>query len=441
LISVNGSEEEITITLNTGVLQTLLETIADELINVFKANWQVPEQSDDKVRGDILRELRVIKEALVKPMQPSQSLANESLSKPIEVKHNEPGPSASSQSSNSADGVIDLTVDSEQEDQGSESVISEQSPKVGKKRSREDCHLSSPPTKRACSSSANSKNADDAASKSISVVSTSQQHTIMDLSQYMSLNLPCKTLASGNMSANVACRSSQEKQNELILATSSGLASPSDQSSLGGEPSATFTSLKRSSSRVRSNFQKTKSNQDPSPNVPSTPECVQQAETVTSKSDESSNDSQYTRNTTNYEKSIAGPSHKAGSGVLSEKPPTGEASTSTKLTFDSQGSATSKRTNKRFKQSQPVVHNQKQPETGTGHDLSLLNPTEGEVTGGKGPSRECTTPKQPRRKGTHSTSQESSSKDRKRGSRCPKSKRHLCPVCSKLDCGKCKNCL
>jgi hypothetical protein len=150
LISVNGSEEEITITLNTGVLQTLLETIADELINVFKANWQVPEQSDDKVRGDILRELRVIKEALVKPMQPSQSLVNESLSKPVEVKRNEPGPSASSLSSNSVEGVIDLTVDSEQED--SESVISEQSPRVGKKRSREDYHLSSPPTKRVCSS-------------------------------------------------------------------------------------------------------------------------------------------------------------------------------------------------------------------------------------------------------------------------------------------------
>jgi hypothetical protein len=263
----------------------------------------------------------------------------------------------------------------------------------------------------------------------------------MDLSQYLPLNLSGKTLASGNMSADVACRSSQEKQNELILATSSGLALTGGQSSFSGESSATFTSLKRSSS---SNFQKSKSNQEPSLNVPdrkSTPECVQQAETVTSKSDKSSNDSQYTSNTTNSEKSIAGPSHKVGPGVLSEKPPTGEASASTKLRFDSQGSAISKRTNKRFKQSQPALHNQKQPETGTGHDLSLLNPTEGEVTGGKGPSRECTGPKQPRRKGTHSTSQESSSKDRKRGSRCPKSKRHLCPVCSKLDCGKCKNCL
>ena len=427
LITVNDSEEEITIdiTLNMGVLQTLLETTANDLLQVFKASRQAPEQSDDEVRGEILRELYVIKKALMDSKQQSQSLENESMS---EVQCNEPGPSTSSPSLNSAGAMIDLPVDSKQED--SESVKCEQSPKVGQKRSREESHLSSPPTKRVCcstsmrkstwfnitvsNSSANSQNADGAASESI-----------------LSLNL---TTPSGNMNADVTHGNFQANQNKSIPSTSS---SPSGESSFSGGSSVTF---KRSCSKAGSSKSRQKGNQEPANilNKRSTTECIQPAETVNSKCDESSYGPRPTGNTTNSEISAAGPSHKTG--VLSEKASTSEAST--KQNIDSQGSATSMRTKKRYKQSHlAVLHDQKQSQAGTGHGLSLsVSLTKGKVTGEKGSSKST---KRPRKKESHLTSQEISSEsaDRKHGSRCPKSKKHLCPVCGKRNCGKCKNCL
>ena len=457
MITVNGSEQEITITLNTGVLQTLLETTANDLLGVFKANRQAPEQPDDKVREDILRELYGIKKELMGSKQQSQSLESESMS---EMQRNEPGPSTSSPSSNSAGDVIDLTQDSEQEDSKSE-----RSPKVGQKRLHEESHLSSPPAKRVCSStrrnskmstyfditagssSANSfQNADDAASKEISesVVCTSQQHTVMDLSQILSLNSTSKTTPSGNMSADVAFRNFLAKWNESIPSTSesSRLASPSGESSFSNESSVRF---KGSCSKAGSSKSQQKSNLDLEPaNVPdrrSTTECVQQTETVNSKCEESSNGPQPTFNTINSEKSAAGSPHKTGTIILlSEKVSTNEVSTKQNI-IDSQGSATNMGTKKRDKQSHLDVHDQKQSQAGASRGLSLsVSPTKGKGIGGKGSSRST---KRPSKKGPHSTGQESSSEsaDRKRGSRCPKSKRHLCPVCSKPDCGKCKNCL
>ena len=107
------TEEEITVTLNTGVLQTLLETTANDLLEVFKTSRQVPEQSDDEIRGKILRELYGIKRALVDSKQQSESLENESTSK---AQCSKPGPSTSvSSPSVSKSGVIDLTLDSEHE--------------------------------------------------------------------------------------------------------------------------------------------------------------------------------------------------------------------------------------------------------------------------------------------------------------------------------------
>ena len=428
MITVNILEEEITITINTDVLQTLLETTANDLLEVFKDSQLFPGQPDDKVRGDILRVLNYdIKKALMDSQQQSQSLENESMS---EVQRNEPGPSTSSPNLNSAGVVIELhaAVDSEQED--SESVICEQSPKMGRKRSHEESHLSSPPTKRVCSStpmrnstcfnttvsnsSANSQNEGGAASESI-----------------LSLN---SITPSGNMCADVTCRNFQASQNELIPSTSS----PSGKSSFSGGSSVTF---KRSCYNPGSNKSQHKSNQEPANilNKRSTTECVQQAKTVNSKSDESSNDSQPTGNTTNSEKSTAGPSHKTGIILLSEKASTSEASTKQNNIIDSQGSATSTRTKKIYKQSHLVMHDRKQSQASTSHGLSLLvSPIKEKVPGGNGSSKST---KQPRKKESHLASQVSSSADRKRGSRCPKSKRYLCPICSKPDCGKCKNCL
>ena len=410
LMTVNGSEEEITIKLNMGVLQTLLETTANDLLKVFKASRQVPEQSDDEMRGKILRELYDMKEALMGSKQ-------------------------------HASVVIDLTQDSEQEDSESE-IFYERSPKVSQKRSHEESHLSSPPAKRVCStpmgnskipvcfnntagsSNANSQDADDASSKSISesVVCTSQQHTVMDLSQIFSLNSTSKTTPSGNTSADMTCGNFQAKQNESIPSTSSRLASPSGKStSVSNKSSVPF---KRSCSKAAgSSKSRQRSNQEPA-NVPNKRNTTQGVQQANSKCDESSNGPQPTGNTTTSEKCATGPSYKTCTGIilLSEKASTSEASTKQNI-IDSQDSA---------------MHDPKQSQASTSHGLPLsVSPTKGKGTGGKDSSKST---KRPSKK---ESNQENSSEsaDRKRGSRCPISMRRLCPVCSKQDCGKCKNCL
>ena len=301
LMTVNGSEEEITIKLNMGVLQTLLETTANDLLEVFKASRQ---QSDDEVRGKILRELYGIKKALIGSKQHTSI-------------------------------VIDLTQDSEEEDSESE-IVSEQSPKVGQKRSHEDLHLSSPPAKRvhsstpmgnsktsasfnntSGSSSANSQDTDDAASKRISesVLRTSQQRT---LSRTLSLN---SATSSGNTSAesDVMCVNTQANWKDSIPSTSS----PIGESSFSGGSSVTF---KRSCSKAGSSKSRQKSNQEPA-NVPNESNTTQGVQQANSKCDESSNGPQPTRNTTNSEKCATGPSRKTGIILLSEKASTSEAST------------------------------------------------------------------------------------------------------------------
>ena len=464
-VAVNGSEEDITIKLNTGVLQTLLETTANDLLEVFKASRQVPEQSDDEVRGKILRELYGIKKALIDSKQQSESLENESISK---AQCSKPGPSTSdSPPSVLKSAVIDLTLDSEHENPKS-LILCKQSHKVVQKRSREDHHLSSPPAKRACSSSPmgnskisaffnntvgssspNSQDTDDAASKNIIVLCTSQQHT---LSRTSSLN-STTPIASGNTSAEsdvILCVNIQANRKESIPSTSS----PSGKSGFSCGSSVTF---KAGSSKSRQ-----KSNQEEAnvPNERNTTEGVQQANSkhnqeqanvpnernttdsegvqqANSKCDESSNGPQPTRNTTNSEKSATGPSHKTGIILLSEKASTSEASAKQNI-INSQGSATSTRTKKIYKQNHLAMQDPKQSQASTSHGLSLfVSPTKGKVTGGKGSSRST---KRPRKKESNQESR-SESADRKRGSRCPKSKRHLCPVCCKPDCGKCKNCL
>ena len=421
-MTVDGSEEEITITLNTGVLQTLLETTANDLLEVFKTSRQVPEQSDDEIRRKILRELNGIKRALVDSKQQSESLENESISK---AQCSKPGPSTSvSSPSVSKSAVIDLTGDSEHENPKSV-ILSKPSHKVVQKRSREDRHLSSPPAKRACSSSpmenskisewfnntagsssANSQDTDDAASKSISesVLRTSQQHT---LSRTLSLN---SATSSGNTSAesDVICVNTQANRKESIPSTSSPIG---DSSSSGGS-SVTF---KRSCSKAGSSKSRQKSNQEPA-NVPNERNTTQGVQQANSKCDESSNGPQPTRNTTNSEKSTTGPSNKTCTGIilLSEKESTSEASTKQNI-IDS-----------------------KQSQASTSHRLPLLvSPTKGKGTGEKGSSKSTKRPSKKESNQENSTE----SADRKRRSRCPISMRRLCPVCSKLDCGKCKNCL
>ena len=231
------------------------------------------------------------------------------------------------------------------------------------------------------------------------------------------------TTSSGNTSAesDVICVNIQANQKESISSTSS----PIGESSFSGGSSVTF---KAGSSKSRQ-----KSNQEPAnvPNERNTTQGVQQANF------ESSNGPNPTGNTTNSEICATGPSHKTGIILLSEKASTSKASTKQNI-IDSQGSATSTRTKKIYRQSHLVMQDPKQSQASNSRGLSLLDSlTKGKGTGGKGSSRST---KRPSKK---ESNQENSSEsaDRKRGSRCPILMRYPCPVCSKPDCGKCKNCL
>ena len=138
------------------MLQTLLETTADDLLNVFKTNRQIPELSDQEVRGDILRELYGIREALISKYNTKQQLeTSESMYKPGEsvepitnqllVKKSEPSTLLPSLNSATNTGLTGGTaVDSEQEHSIAEI---EPSPQVGQKRTCKDLDLSQPPTK------------------------------------------------------------------------------------------------------------------------------------------------------------------------------------------------------------------------------------------------------------------------------------------------------
>lgn len=176
----NDSTEEITIKMNMSALQSLLETTADHLLYVFKANRRVPEQPDVKVRENILRELYGIRKALI-PRYTKQQL--ESMTKPAEARCEsdiqtnlqreldtvseswapnitqplvgESEPSTSSLSLNSVANTNLTAVESDSE-QESSIAKNESSSKVGQKQSCKDIDLSQPQTKRLCTPMRNS---------------------------------------------------------------------------------------------------------------------------------------------------------------------------------------------------------------------------------------------------------------------------------------------
>ena len=461
VLSLDPKEDsEITIKVNMSVFQTLLETTADDLLNVVKANRKDPEQPDEKVRGDILRELYNVKEILISKSGKTEQLESTSEAKcdiqfnmhqklyttgeswATQPLHDEPEPSMSSQSLNSA-ATADL--DPEHSEQEYSIADNESSPQVGQKRSCKNLEMIQPPAKRQCtpvplidssilsyistmagSSSASRRTRDDAvSSKKLNVdVVRGASHAIMD-----------------------------ESANTLFVANSS----PSGQTSIPGindESSATLSSLKQSHLQAISSKHgctNLKSSNIPAKN--NITEYIQHSERVKSKCGKSSkglqklhpkirsqqlpcvtedvvNKSNGTRNKNRVDLEVE---HSRNAGVTSQQ--TSTAETPENKTSNSQAS-----NKKRYSQS--LIIAQKSSQADASCSL-LLNPTKGQMTRGKTPYT-CKAKTRQGMKGSHSTSKAiktSSSMNRKRGSRCPKSKSHLCPVCGLSDCGECKNCL